>query len=84
MQTLFRNKEFKRKPLCKKVTPNTTRTSANINNPKIHEDVTDNGRFKCVTHHCLFLYKMHCTLFGEDNGKQGRQFRLRLEYSNVL
>jgi len=26
---------------------------------------------------------MHCTLFGEDNGKQGRQFRLRLEYSNV-
>jgi len=21
---------------------------------------------------------MHCTLFGEDNGKQGRQFRLRL------
>ena len=29
------------------------------------------------------LHKMHCTLFGEDNGKQGRQFRLRLEYSNV-
>ena len=26
---------------------------------------------------------MHCTLFGEDNGKQGREFRLRLEYSNV-
>jgi len=29
------------------------------------------------------LYKMHCTLFGEDNSEQGRQFRLRLEYSNV-
>ena len=29
------------------------------------------------------LYKMLCALFGEDNGKQGRQFRLRLEYSNV-
>jgi len=28
------------------------------------------------------LYKIHCTLF-EDNGKQGRQFRLRWEYSNV-
>jgi len=26
---------------------------------------------------------MHCTLFEEDNGKQGRQFTLRLEYSNV-
>jgi len=26
---------------------------------------------------------MHCTSFGEDNGKQGRQFRLRLEYSKV-
>jgi len=26
---------------------------------------------------------MHCTLFGEDNGKQGRQFHLWLEYSNV-
>jgi len=26
---------------------------------------------------------MHCTLFGEDNGKQGREFRLRLDYSNV-
>jgi len=26
---------------------------------------------------------MHCTLFEEDNGKQGRQFRLRLERSNV-
>jgi len=25
---------------------------------------------------------MHCTLFGEDNGKQSRQFCLRLEYSN--
>jgi len=29
------------------------------------------------------LHKMHCTLFREENGKQGRQFRLRLEYSNV-
>jgi len=28
------------------------------------------------------LYKMHCTLF-EDNGKHRRQFRFRLEYSNV-
>jgi len=26
---------------------------------------------------------MHCTFFEEDNGKQGRQFRLRFEYSNV-
>jgi len=26
---------------------------------------------------------MHFTLFGEDNGKQGRQFRLRLSYSSV-
>jgi len=26
---------------------------------------------------------MHCTLFEEDNGKQGRQFHLRLGYSNV-
>jgi len=26
---------------------------------------------------------MHCTVFGEDNGKQGRQFRLQFEYSNV-
>jgi len=26
---------------------------------------------------------MHCTLFGEDNGKQGRKFRLRFEYSTV-
>jgi len=26
---------------------------------------------------------MHCTLFGEDDGKQDRQFRLRFEYSNV-
>jgi len=26
---------------------------------------------------------MHCALFGEDNSKQGRQFRLQLEYSNV-
>jgi len=26
---------------------------------------------------------MHCTLFGEDNRKQSRQFRLQLEYSNV-
>jgi len=27
---------------------------------------------------------MHCTLFGEDNGKQARQFSLRLEYSRVM
>jgi len=26
---------------------------------------------------------MHCTLFEEDNGKQGRQFCLRFEYSSV-
>jgi len=26
---------------------------------------------------------MHCTSFGEDNGKLGTQFRLRLEHSNV-
>jgi len=26
---------------------------------------------------------MHYTLFGEHNGKQGRHFRLRLEYSDV-
>jgi len=26
---------------------------------------------------------MHCTLFGEDNGKQGRQICLRLECSNA-
>jgi len=48
---------------------------------------------KSINHCCVFpwqsfktqstLYKMHCTLFGEDNGKQGRQFRLRLEYNNA-